>query len=1471
VSVIAPSITGIDISGGSGVNNDYGVYVVGTLGSTTTTSITISANSLGLGSNEYGIFVDNGGIVRIADTGTLQLIGTGSISGLSGTANQGIVFNSTSTLAVGAVTGATANLTGVGGTGSGGSNDGVNFSGILDMAGTSTLNYINCYGGSGVGGHNIGVVFAPNVASTYGTTPTISFNHCSGGIGSGGGPNNIGLTVSGVTTPLASNATFTFFDIAGGSIGAGNSGITFSGLTVNTGNIILRDILGGGIPSVANFNTGVTVEAGTTLTAPSIQAYNIVGGPGTGNDYGFFVQGTVGTVATTTLNIVATSVGNSANSIGIYVDDGGKIQIGDGGTLQLIGTGSVSEVAPNGNDGIFFNSTATLAIGSTTGATANLTGVGGGLLFGSHLGVDFTGILQMVGTSTLNFINCHGGTGLFGGNVGVAFAPNVASTYGTTPTISFNHCSGGESTSISGNNVGVTVTGVATSLASNATFTFFDIAGGLSPIPGNSGVIFSNLTVNTGSITLQDITGGGTSGSNLNTGVTIANGTILTAPTIIANVITGGPGSLSDYGFYIPGGTLGSASTTSITISASSLGTGSEEIGIFVDAGGIIEIADTGTLQLTGTGSQVATGTANQGIQFSATGILAIGSGVGGAANLTGVGGTGTDDAIGVNFLGTLHLAGTSTLNFTDCHGGSGGIGSNIGVFFGPTVASTYGTTPTIAFNHCSGGDSQTFGINSGVSISSVTTPLASNATFSFFDIAGGTSPVGTSANNGVLFSGLTVNTGSITLVDIAGGGSSLSSATYGVKVSNGTTLTAPTISATGILGGPGSGTNIGWYVNGSTVAASTAISISAASAGLGTGEVGIQVDGGGVMQTTGIGTITLNGLGGSGIGTAGYGIYVTGASSAITSVNGAISMTGAASASNTAGIQVDTAGIVNATGTGSLTLATPTPQPIALGNSTLSTNSGNLTLNGRINAIAATPAISSTSGTITFNEPFVLTATPPTVTATNGSIVFNSTVDGAFGFTPTAGTSITFAGALGSTTPLSSLTVTAPSIVVGANQTVNSATTYSYIGAVTTTAPVTFTELGSAVLSFSSTITGNFPLTLLTSNSIAPIFVGGAINTSGVAAGASGGSLTVAAGGGVTFTGAINTAGSAVATIQGGSGGDVTVHSLGSIITTDITVSGGAGTSSGGNSGSIFLQPNATSSTNATFGTVPNGTIEFNGAVITASGGTGPTAGSNGDILLAPLGRTSPMTVATMFTNPLALDSLTITGGNLIMGAHEALTVFNNATFTLTGYTALGDVVVLNNFSLTSGTVIIAPSNYLIPRASQLLLKNDGTFYTSPTPHVLSGGTFSLSGGVTPSGFNEGKPIAGITLAQLTFMGVPLNLDAPAVVPPPPPPPPPTPSITARGKQIRRLSIADAELNDLALLFVDPRAFWPYWSRMCCCTDKKVSYQLPHWAENCLTGRKRRRPRCSEHPEIDCHEKRVIQFTPFLHRSDNI
>ena len=173
---------------------------------------------------------------------------------------------------------------------------------------------------------------------------------------------------------------------------------------------------------------------------------------------------------------------------------------------------------------------------------------------------------------------------------------------------------------------------------------FVNCLGGTGTGGNNTAVqIANNIFAGPGNLNFTNCSGG--SGGSSNYGVFLNGSVAVSASNINAADCYGGVVG-SDIGFYVSGATLGQSTTGRISILAGSLGTGSNENGIQVDASGSIVVGDSGTISLFGMGGGLyssSTGTTNYGVRFS-NAILSAGfdSGSGlNTINVTRIGGYG--------------------------------------------------------------------------------------------------------------------------------------------------------------------------------------------------------------------------------------------------------------------------------------------------------------------------------------------------------------------------------------------------------------------------------------------------------------------------------------------------------------------------------------------------------------------------------------------------------------------------------------------------------------------------------------------------------------------------------------------------------------------------------------------------------------------------------------------------------------
>ena len=274
VTVSAARIAMTDVVGGAGLGtNTYdvlldgsywtgnvGLYINGTgiLGGANTNAIAITAGSLGVGSGEIGVMLDDA--AQMVGT-NITLVGTGGGLYSSSTSghNYGVYFRG------GKLTGTTINVTGLGGSGTAGFNNGTS----VDTNGFSVI------------------------------APAMTFLNCIGGAGT----NSYGVSIT--SSMSVANGALFFNSAVGGSISVGNYGVFISG-------------------------------AGTQVGAATISGVDMLGGPGTNTNYGFYLTSgaILGGTGTGRITLSGGSLGSGSTNVGIQMDGGAQMQVGDGGTIH---------------------------------------------------------------------------------------------------------------------------------------------------------------------------------------------------------------------------------------------------------------------------------------------------------------------------------------------------------------------------------------------------------------------------------------------------------------------------------------------------------------------------------------------------------------------------------------------------------------------------------------------------------------------------------------------------------------------------------------------------------------------------------------------------------------------------------------------------------------------------------------------------------------------------------------------------------------------------------------------------------------------------------------------------------------------------------------------------------------------------------------------------------------------------------
>ena len=1286
-------------TGGAGTSDNQGVLITG---SADVTSLNGNIDITGIGG--AGSSTGNNGI-EIQASSTVTSTGTATITfdgtGGNSTSSSGVLITGAGALVSSAI--GNIDITGVGGAGSSSTNDGI----ILSAAGqvTSTGAATITLNGTGTAGtdSNDGILI----------TGTNSRVTSAGGL----------ITMTGIGGGSGTNCTGINLDLAGQVTATNAAGITMIGTGSSSGTtgahgIVIQNSASSLVTAVnGDISITGTGGSGTGVFGVLLDANSSVTATGTGDvTLASLTTGTVrdnGTVTTNSGNIIVNSlVGldllqNLTTTTG-NIDINADTELFTNIVLTAGGAGTIDTQAIDGGG---FNLEVNGGTGMVTLGSLTNTGT---------FTVTASGATTVTGTAAATTVNLAAKSALsdviFGGAVTFTTVTTAATNYG----VLFN--GGGTVTNDTTflNTGGVTFGGGAT-----ITFT-----GGLDTTAGttttNGTVNTTNTQMDIGSLTLAGATVLGTAGGTMNVGA-----------------VTGAANDLT-----VNGGALGAVSITSLTniddfvVTDSALttvsGTTSAATVTLTDTTGAVTFND--NLTVTASMSAAANG-------FSVVLNGAVNSIAGNTilANTGGVtlGNASTDAS---TFIGGI----TSTASTTNI---AGAVNTTTGAMIFGAIDLDANTTLTSSGNTMTlgavGGDTFNLTVNGGAAGTVGIASLANITTLTITDSASttvsGTTSVGTAV--------LTDTTGAISFNDNLTISTALTTAAQGYSVS----MTGTTNSIAGNTtflntGGVTIGNGIGdttTFTGGVTSTASTtnmAGAINTTSGNMVFGAANLDanttlnsngntmtvgaVTGDTFNLTVDAGTNTVDITSLTNIGT------FTVTNTAATTISGSTAATTVDLSGKAAGSNVTFGGAVTIT---TLTTAATNYGTIFNGGGTVTNdttflNTGGVTFGGGA-TITFTGGLDTTAGTTTTNGTVNTTNTQMDIgvlllsgtsafNSSGGAMNFTTTINNNEAFTANSGAGVlTFTGVVGGVTPLSTITATGSQINVNANMNAQGGTML-FNSPVVLTDDIVFTDTGGTGITFLDTITGT---------------------------GATGFTLTITSAGTVTCGGAIDTQGT------GGAGGFVNISSsAGNIVVSSITTSG---TTVGGD---ITLQPDS----GVTIGglgpgtVVPDGTLRLNGD-LTASGPIG------GTINLSVAGRSSYPSVATIFGNPSG-SNLTITGGVLQIGDNaanfgtECLTVFGDITFTIDGQASFGDIVAVDNLSVTATTIQrqLHDAEMILDSLGNLVETDNTHFLARAATPTFVGAVVDVGPGIEP----DLAQITGFTrpelVSQLTFSGNVLNFD---------------------------------------------------------------------------------------------------------------
>ncbi|MDB5341469.1 MAG: hypothetical protein JWN70_7088 [Planctomycetaceae bacterium] len=858
----------IDGTGGSGVNENNGI-VINAYGFGGATLLAVQNGDLTLtghgsttatGSASRGIGIYDAAVIQSTGIGKVTLNGTGG-TGTDSARGVEFAYGPRVTSATGDI-----QITGQGGANASGYGVWVTYGSILESTGTARIT-IN--GTAGLANDAIGVEvnLEAHISSVDGDV-TI---HGHGADFLAGGANHGLVVTSGAVISSTGTAKITLDGTGGAGLGS-SRGVEMADagtkITSLHGDISITGQ--GGASDSGSDNQGVLIRDGvvieSTATTGIAAAISIdgTGGDGVGRLMGIALNNSrITSAGTGNITLVGHAGDGDGANIGIFAVSGAVIESTGTGQISLTGVGGAGTAE---NRGIQINDA---SITSTSG-DIRLTGQGG-------QGTQFwnIGVWLVLGAN----VSASGDARIFiDGTAGSGTDDNNG--------VLFNGFGYGGATKVSSENGDIEITGQGSTTGTGA---------------GNRGICLLETgtiqSTGTGKITLDGTGGTGTIGAR---GLELAYDAVVTSVTGDIQITGQGGTTTSGYGAMISvRSTVESTGTAKITIEGIA-GLANDAIGVVVSSDAHVSAVD-GDVTIHGQGADFLTGSGNHGLVVDSRAVIAST----GAARITleGTAGLGTDGNRGIELAdaGTKITSQHGDISITG-HGGdnSSGPGTyNVGVWMrdGVVVQST-ATTGTAA----------------KISID-------------------GTAGAGLSSEIGVLLSSDIRVSSLAGDVSITGqGGAGTGDQNLGVWSTGGSTVTAAgnariTIDGTG---GTGVSQNGGVLFNALGTTGATRVKAEngdititghGSTTGTGSGNRGIGIWEGAVIQSTGTAKISLNGTGGTGSDSA-DGVGMNGNGTKITSVSGDIRITGQGGTSTNAyGLELVTSAIIESTGSARITI----------------------------------------------------------------------------------------------------------------------------------------------------------------------------------------------------------------------------------------------------------------------------------------------------------------------------------------------------------------------------------------------------------------------------------------------------------------------------------------------------------------------------------------------------------------------
>ncbi|HRG58920.1 MAG TPA: hypothetical protein PK323_08160 [Bacteroidia bacterium] len=399
-------VNGTGATSSSGVSN-HGIWIYGT-GSKITSfngTLNVTGNAKGSGStstNNYGLFVEAGALIKSLGTGIVHVNGTTGLS--TGTDNYAVYLKNGTISS----SGANVNVTGTcSSTNTSGYNHGVKIEslGTITAEGSGTVT-VQGFGGKG-GNNNHGIYIIGNGAVITSSGGNVNVTGNSTATNSTG--NNVGVKVETGGMITAGGSGSVSVQGTGGVGGTNNYGVNVTGtssMVSSSGGSVNVTGTGGSGTSASLDHNGIHIASGGIITAGANGNVTVVGnsGPSSSVRYGVIVKDAGSKITsnggnvTVTGNMPASFSGGNASAL--FITNGGNISAGGNGVVTVNGN-NYDNGSGSGMTGVRIQNATVTSAGGNIIVNGNCVGAmgsgvmlinGGQITSGSAANIYITGI-----------------------------------------------------------------------------------------------------------------------------------------------------------------------------------------------------------------------------------------------------------------------------------------------------------------------------------------------------------------------------------------------------------------------------------------------------------------------------------------------------------------------------------------------------------------------------------------------------------------------------------------------------------------------------------------------------------------------------------------------------------------------------------------------------------------------------------------------------------------------------------------------------------------------------------------------------------------------------------------------------------------------------------------------------------------------------------------------------------------------